>query len=421
MLSRFCLYGFLKNQRYFEPYFMLALLAYDLSFFRIGVLYACRSITLNLLEVPSGALADSWGRRGCMIVSFVAYVASFLLFAMATDWRWFFPAMVLYGIGDSFRTGTHKAMIFEWLRLQGRESERTRVYGITRSWSKFGSATSAVLAAVLVLVTGDYRSIFLFATIPCLLNIINFFGYPRALNGPRHTAESRDSLPAVMAATFDTVRDMLRIPSLRRLTLESMSWEGVLHAIKDYLQPAVALVVLAWSLPAGWPDVRSPEGQSLMPEQGPGVVIAVAAAYTVLFLLSGWASRAAHRLVSASGSESRAAQRLWTLNFCCYAGLVLCDVAGWRILVPLLIIALIVMQNVWRPILVSRFDQHADPARGATVLALESQSQRLATFLLAPLVGWAVDWASQASLPGQFWPIGVTGATAALLILWTRR
>ena len=35
-----------------------------------------------------------------------------------------------------FRGGTHKAMILDWLRAQGRESERTRVYGFTRSWSK---------------------------------------------------------------------------------------------------------------------------------------------------------------------------------------------------------------------------------------------------------------------------------------------
>ena len=58
MLFRFCLYGFLKNQRYFEPFFMLALLAHGLNFFEIGLLYACRSLTLNVREIPSGVIAD---------------------------------------------------------------------------------------------------------------------------------------------------------------------------------------------------------------------------------------------------------------------------------------------------------------------------------------------------------------------------
>ncbi len=83
MLTRFCLYGFLKNQRYFEPFFMLALLTHEISFLGIGTLIACRSLTLNILEIPSGAIADLWGRRRCMIGSFVAYVISFLLFAWA--------------------------------------------------------------------------------------------------------------------------------------------------------------------------------------------------------------------------------------------------------------------------------------------------------------------------------------------------
>ena len=77
MLFRFCLYGFLKNQRYFEPFLMLVFLNQGFSFFLIGLLYACRDLTVNILEVPSGAIADSFGRRRSMMISFLAYIASF--------------------------------------------------------------------------------------------------------------------------------------------------------------------------------------------------------------------------------------------------------------------------------------------------------------------------------------------------------
>ena len=378
------------------------------------MLYACRSISLNLLEIPSGAMADSWGRRGCMIVSFSAYIVSFLLFALAPHWLWFFPAMIMYGVGDSFRTGTHKAMIFEWLRLQGRSDDRTRVYGVTRSWSKFGSAVSAILAAIFVLITGDYRKIFLFATIPYVLNIINFLGYPKELDGLQANDAIRRPIGRVIRETVATLKSMFHMPSLRRLTFESMAWEGVLHAIKDYLQPALAAVVLFSSL-----NVAESDSSIDASTENPAVVIVIAAAYTLLFLLSGWASRSAHRVVTATGSESAAAHRLWIWNVGCYAAFILCDLSGWPTLVAAILIALIVMQNIWRPILISRFDQHADPARGATVLSIESQSQRLATFFVAPIVGWTIDQVASSSGPGQFWPIGVVGAAAALLVLLT--
>jgi MFS family permease len=69
MLFRFSLYGFLKNQRYFEAFLYLAFLAKGLDFFQIGLLVACRSLAVNLFEIPSGSFADVVGRRTAMLVS----------------------------------------------------------------------------------------------------------------------------------------------------------------------------------------------------------------------------------------------------------------------------------------------------------------------------------------------------------------
>ena len=83
MLFRYCLYGFLKNQRYFEPFFMLVLLQEGLSYTWIGLLVGARDLTVNLLEIPSGVAADAWGRRRAMMASFAAYIVSFVAFALA--------------------------------------------------------------------------------------------------------------------------------------------------------------------------------------------------------------------------------------------------------------------------------------------------------------------------------------------------
>ena len=69
MLFRFCLYGFLKNQQYFEPFLILAFRQKGLSFAMIGLLVGFREICINLMEVPSGAIADVTGRRRAMIAT----------------------------------------------------------------------------------------------------------------------------------------------------------------------------------------------------------------------------------------------------------------------------------------------------------------------------------------------------------------
>ena len=100
MLFRFSLYGFLKNQRYFEPFLVLIFLEKGLSFFSIGLLIGFREVAVNLLEIPSGAAADLAGRRGVMILSFCAYIASFIAFGLAENMPLLLLAMFLFAIGE---------------------------------------------------------------------------------------------------------------------------------------------------------------------------------------------------------------------------------------------------------------------------------------------------------------------------------
>jgi len=408
MLRRFSLYGFLKNQQYYEPFLILAFREKGLSFFMIGILIAFREIAVNVFEVPSGAVADVWGRRRSMILSFAAYIVSFLVFGLASNMPLLFVAMLFFAVGEAFRTGTHKAMIFTWLRMHGREKERTRVYGYTRSWSKIGSALSVVLAAVFVFVSRDYVSIFYFSVIPYLLGIINFLGYPAALDGERHAGTS---FACVAAHLRESLSVSFRKPSLRRLIFESMGFEGVFKAAKDYLQPILKSAALpltaALLLTEGLQDQQK-------------TALLVGPVYCVLYILSAVASRNAHRLVDRHGHEDRTARFLWAVNLLVFAGLL---PAMWFRVYPLMIagfLCLFVLQNLWRPVLISRFDAHSNEAQGATILSIESQAKSVSTMLCAPLLGYAVDFFSTRQAVA-YWPVAVIGVVMALAFLVTSR
>ena len=105
MLARFCLYGFLKNQKYFEFFLFLAFREEKhLSFTQIGLLIGFREICINLLEVPTGAVADVLGRRKAMILSHLAYMGAFAIFGLCSPLPLLFAAMFLFSIGEVFRT-----------------------------------------------------------------------------------------------------------------------------------------------------------------------------------------------------------------------------------------------------------------------------------------------------------------------------
>lgn len=419
MLKRFSLYGFLKNQRYDEPFLILALLQMGLNFTWIGVLIAFKELSVNFLEIPSGAVADLWGRRRSMMLSFISYILYFLIMGLtglflsqsslcfALRVAPLFTAMFFCAFGDAFRTGTHKAMIFTWLRMEGRISEKTKVYGYTRSWSKIGSAVSVVVAAFLVYFSKNYIIIFFFAIIPYILSLINFAGYPAALDGESTGNLSVSKVYTHLKTTFLKV---LKQSSLRRLIIESMGFEGFFRSFKDYLQPilkhaALPLTALLFT--------------SLKLTQTQKSVILIGPVYFVLFLLSAFASRNTHKLVKHLGTEKKAAHRIWIyflgLNMLLLPSLYF----GWYAVAITGFVIFYLIQNLWRPVLISRFDALSNENEGATVLSIESQAKSLAIVILAPTFGFLVDHTKTlgwGQLP--FWPLTIIGVGFAILFLF---
>lgn len=399
MLFRFSLYGFLKNQRYYDAFLILAFREKGLTFFQIGLLIGFREVCTNLFEIPSGAVADLYGRRRAMIFSFVAYIASFATFAMSKSLFLLFGGMFFFGLGDAFRSGTHKAMIFDWLRLQGRSDEKTKIYGYTRSWSQMGSAVSVLIAGALVFYRGNFTDIFWFSIVPYAFNIVNFFGYPAALDGDR---KSEFSLKAVVALLGKALKLSVQFPPLRRLVFEGMGFEGMFKASKDYLQPILKQTAIALPL-------------LLMLDESKRAALLVAGVYFVLYFLSSFASRNSHKVTEWQGSDEGAARVMWWVNFGLYALLI---PVLWFYTYPAIIalfIGLAILQNFWRPGLISRFNAQSTPEMSATVLSIEAQSKSLATIVLAPSLGWLVDRV------GSFWPVGVVGALIAVAILLVYR
>lgn len=408
MIFRFSLYGFLKNQRYFEPFMMLILLGSGNSFMTVGFLVGFRELCINAMNIPAGAIADLYGRKRCMLASYVAYMASFLVFAFsANSLPTLFLAVFLFGIGEAFREGTHKSMIFTWLRLNGRLEDKTRVYGYTRSWSKIGSAVSIPIATALAYHSNDLNRLFLAALVPYTIGFIALCTYPDELNG-----EQRKDVRIAQVFThmWQTVRDSVKVKGLRRLMLESMGFEGFFDVVKDYLQPILKTLVLGIPLLLSLGDDRR------------GVLL-IGAVYFCFHLGSAWSSRQVHLLSARCGGDDAASRLMWWCLAAVYLVMLPClwFAIYWPVIA--LFFVLFLLQSAWRPLIISRFDAHAPESHGTSVLSVESQSQTFAKMLLAPLLGLLIDLASHGGplLGGKFWPLAAVGLAISAAMAFTAR
>lgn len=408
MIARFSLYGFLKNLRFFEAFLILALRERGLDFLSIGGLIALREIAGNLSQIPSGALADALGRRRCMMVSMAGYVVAYLVLGLATNQLLLMAGMVFYGTADAFRDGTHKALIYAWLRQQGREDERTQVYGYTRSWSKLGSALSSLIAAALVVCTGSFASVFLLSVIPAALNLINLATYPASLDA---AIPAGGGLRQTWKTLLESFREVFGKASMRRLVADSVVVEGSYTVVKDYLQ----VVVQAFA-------VAIPLHLTLNGDQRTAVLGGLA--YALMHLLSSAASRRAHQFETRCGGTEEAAHRIYQLSGTAMAvlGVALLSGLGW--LAVGAFIALGLLQNLWRPIHIGRFDRDGDERRAATLLSIESQASSLAAAVWAPLIGGLIDTLTthQGPVPlTGLWPVCLAGLPMLAVLGWRRQ
>lgn len=381
MLFKFSLYGFLKNQQYYDPFLILVFLEKELSFFLIGLLIGFREICINLIEIPTGVIADLYGRRISMVFSFIAYIISFVIFALINHLALLFLAMFFFSIGEAFRTGTHKAMIFDWVHTQGEEKNGTKVYGYTRSWSKVGSALSALIAGGLVLYTGKYSIIFLFSIIPYLFNIFNVMSYPKYLDGDNPSDGKR--FKDIFVFLGQSLKKSWQHKPLRSLLLESTGYEGLFKTTKDYVQPVIKQMALVI------PFAALPLIDELAEEQKSAIVIALV--YFVLHLLSSLASRHSHILSNKLKGENRASYFLWITEMFIFALMLPALYLGWYGFAVILFVILMVKQNFWRPILLTRVYGQTARKESATILSVESQTKSIFTMVFAPLIGLGVD------------------------------
>ena len=369
---KFCAYGFLKNLRFYEPFLMLFFLEKGLSYAQIGSLYAARELFINLMEIPSGMLADALGRRLTMIASFCAYIVSFLVFYSASDYWVLFAAMAAYGFGDAFRTGTHKAMIFDYLRTHGWQHLKTHYYGHTRSWSQRGAAVSALIAAALVFSHRSYAPVFLFTIIPYVLDLLLILSYPANLDGPRHG--STRSVRGEFAGVWRSLVASLRNPAALRAISNQALYSGYYKACKDYLQPI--LKALALGLPFF---------VSLASQQRTAVLTGVI--YSLIYVAT----------AVAAGRSGKVADRFpglaFPLNAMLFIGIGLGLAGGvfYRLGLPVISVVLYVgiylIENLRKPMGIAYVSERMNQESLASALSVESQAETVFAAVIALALG----------------------------------
>jgi len=147
-----------------RAFWIIYILEHGLTTIQVGIAESILHIALFLSEIPSGLIADIYGRKTSLIIS--RFLAVFYAIGMIfTESFTFFSFLFIFlGISDAFSSGADSALLYDsaWPKDQQRFS---KISGIYQSCGTAGMAIDMFLGGFLRFISwesiyvADYYSI----------------------------------------------------------------------------------------------------------------------------------------------------------------------------------------------------------------------------------------------------------------------
>jgi MFS family permease len=103
------------------PVIYLIWSAAGLTFTQMLLTQGAFALTVLIFEIPSGAIADTLGRKITLFCSYLSLTIAVSVYAFASSFEQFVAAEVIFGIGRALLTGTASSIVYESLLEEKQE------------------------------------------------------------------------------------------------------------------------------------------------------------------------------------------------------------------------------------------------------------------------------------------------------------
>jgi len=158
------------------PIIVLFFQEHGLTLTEVMILQSIYSFSVALFEIPSGFIADVFGRKRTIVLSTIFTFIGFIVFSFFGGFYAFAIAQVLVGIGGSLMSGSDSAIIYDTLIETNNKTKYTKIEGRAYAIGNFSEAFAGILGGFLAVVS-IYMPIYvqtsiLFFSIPIAFTLI---------------------------------------------------------------------------------------------------------------------------------------------------------------------------------------------------------------------------------------------------------
>lgn len=377
--KRLLLYNFFTFGLAAVPFQYFYFVSRGMSFEQYSWLTSIYYATMVLCDVPTGILADRFGRKFVLILGPIGLALGFGLWIPANSFFVFALSQIVMGVGHAFISGAISSFLYDSLQERGKQLQFLQVESMATAFRLIGTSLAFFLGGALAKYYGLTWSIWATVALTSTAAIIACFFVE-----PKIEHEHPPSIPEIFRTSFDSI-----------VQDRSIRWITIYFAV---------LFV--------WLRLSFQTYQAKLDEIGIHDEFAVGAIYGSLNIAAALCARGALSLQSRIGEGA-----LFALMQAClvasFAVLGL-SVSGW-------VFVLFFIQQIPFGLhfpVISSFVNHRIPSsRRNTILSFQSMAGRLAFTLFFPLFGWLE---SRGGLREAFLVSAGLGVIAMVWLQWRR-
>jgi MFS family permease len=111
----------------------------------VALIFAIEAVAFALLEVPSGAIADLFGRKRTLLFSFIMTLIGFSFLYIGGSMLMFILFALANSFGRSLSSGTDSALIYDTLKQEKKEKHFKKVIGTYHALWPIGASIGSII------------------------------------------------------------------------------------------------------------------------------------------------------------------------------------------------------------------------------------------------------------------------------------
>jgi len=142
-------YNFLLQLNITSAIWVLYLAFRGMSLVQIGILESIYHMTGLLFELPTGAIADVYGKKFSVVVGRAVSVISCILMITSNSFWGFAIAFVLSSVAMNLNSGAAEALVYDSLKELGQEEKYKRIWGNLAFFMSIAQGLAVLLGGIL--------------------------------------------------------------------------------------------------------------------------------------------------------------------------------------------------------------------------------------------------------------------------------